>query len=100
MKAPFKPGDVVCVDAGPDPKSNAVFPLFCVRVKCVYRVKETKIVLHSHTGLPSWVASLYGISPSTTSGMLGVWRFRKIDDEVTEDFRQLLTLLPKKLERT
>lgn len=88
MSAPFQPGDVVvCVDDrfrdGPD---YVDFRNRVVRGR-VYRVEY---VAQFYDG--AWGVQLVGDGAGPTSA----WeadRFRKIDDEVTEDFREQLRSL-------
>jgi hypothetical protein len=86
MSAPFQPGDVVvCVDNAPDRRCQRPELLAWLAVGRHYRVRTT--------GLPFDCIHVNGDGLSMLEG----WqphRFRKIDDEVTEEFREQLANLP------
>lgn len=95
MSAPFQPGDVVvCVDAEPLPYS--VIPIRCIRVGGVYRVEAfNPKMLDRFSGECFDGVQLVGVVADTGTGWLGAYRFRKIDDDVTEDFREQMRSLGK-----
>lgn len=89
MSAPFQPGDVVvCVDDSPDTRGNMVVARFLRRL-AIYRVEWCGL-----TTVGVWGVQLFG-DPSTRSGAWAADRFRKIDDDVTEDFREQMRSLGK-----
>lgn len=97
MSAPFAPGDVVVRVAG-DP-----WPMPIGAIDRVVWCGESEDALSGEFG---WGLELQAFDPGLPSdGDLRpeVWcaeNFRKIDDEVTEDFRAQLKSLSKPKERT
>lgn len=100
MKAPFESGEVVvCVD---DRTSKQIITSrhTILRKNSVYRVSDVWRYSESE-----FYVLIDGEERHKVKGysVLGGWshkRFRKIDEDVTEDFRKLLASLPKQLERT
>lgn len=86
MSAPFQPGDVVvCVDNAPNDDTNDPGPLAWLVLRRVYRVRTV--------GLPFDCIHVVGDGLGRGAG----WqphRFRKIDAEVTGEFREQLRKLP------
>lgn len=97
MSAPFQPGDrVECIDASP--RDGAIIPIHKFLVQGAdYLVSDVIDHNNQHDG---WSLRLVGIPvPDPMEG----WNyrpFRKIDDEVTEDFRSMIRTLanPKEVE--
>lgn len=88
MSAPFKPGDCVeCIDAGPSEEGYTPPELIQGAHYTVFAVGEDPF------GQPGVF-----LDEQDSRGFAGgylAYRFRKIDDEVTEDFRaRLRTLNP------
>jgi hypothetical protein len=91
MSAPFQPGDVVvCVDLSQDRNGNVPETLRVRGKGAPYRVVWVGV---NRAGRP--ILGLFG-TPAEPPGDQGYrhWRFRKIDDEVTEEFREQLANLP------
>lgn len=95
MSAPFQPGDVVvCVDDRPSWSNTPYQAEHCrkhLRRGAIYRVVSIVVAPSGDVGL-----GLSGIPNCPTPfGDTGwsAFRFRKIDDEVTEDFREQLRSL-------
>jgi hypothetical protein len=101
MSAPFAPGDVVvCVDASPariamSDKGKQLVARYC-KVDAVYRVEAVRLSLGRRPG--KLCLKFVGIDSEPYAGF-SASRFRKIDDEVSEDFRQQLKSLSKPKER-
>lgn len=94
MSTPFQPGDcVICVYAGPN--HDGGIPADIVE-GAVYRVDHCFLHLHSAHMLVALVGNVNFVDET---GAYLASRFRKIDDEVTESFRQQMRSLCKKKER-
>lgn len=99
MSAPFQPGDcVVCVDASSRKLSaRPITPIMTLVRGAIYRVASA---FNAPNGDP--VVLLDGEAPHRFHeypGQVTGWlasRFRKIDDEVTDEFRSMLRNLPVK----
>lgn len=96
MSAPFQPGDVVvCVHVDPSEVSDAEW---LPSVGSYYRVLECFEAVDWH-GREHWGVVIDGDPVDCPEDEGAGWRsdwFRKIDAEVTEDFRQQLRKLPVK----
>lgn len=96
--APFEPGDVVvCVDASPPRIARSERMKALVRAVCrlgaVHRVADVRVAWGRRSkGRTALV--LQGIDSNPAAGF-DAERFRKIDDEVTEEFRVQMRSLGK-----
>jgi hypothetical protein len=88
VSAPFQPGDVVvCVDDGPNPFGGLQHGL---RVRQCYRIEAAFDDIRVQLPL----VLVFGRRSLDHTGAYLASRFRKIDAEVTEAFREQLRKLP------
>jgi len=87
VSAPFQPGDCVeCIDASP--RGGAIIPIHKFLVQgAVYLVSDVIDHNNKHDG---WSLRLAGIPVPDPMEGWNYRRFRKIDDDATEDFREQL----------
>jgi hypothetical protein len=98
MSAPFNVGDVVvCVDDRPTPAWGETG----LKRGRMYRVSRVgPVMLNTLLQRDCHSVDVVGVVAPSRGRGFGDFRFRKIDDEVTESFRSQLKSLTKQKERT